>query len=274
MKFGFSDSFLKNTQSLVLEGADAALEDETALRCVLERYGVRSVSSLLSLFPDRFFQVQCRIVMYSIVIPYLRRLSMRLTAIAGFVGLLILIGGSTQAGTINASTSATNWDAAPLLDELDDIELSLTGLDQRINSDLDITFRLRADLDGFDEFVTLSIDGIDFGNWLNEDLADDVIADIVNDDGGPIGNQSRVIFEGTTSITQSQAASILADGLLVATFDFSDDVNDVADPPLNGFEFAEFAEFSVSYSVVPEPSSMMLALSAGGLTLVRRRRRS
>jgi len=203
---------------------------------------------------------------------------MRLILIGGLLGLVTFIGGSADAGIITASTSESDWDAAPIQDLLDDIDLTLDGLAARIDSDLAITFRLRADLDADNEFVTLSVDGISLGNWLNENLFDDSIADAVSDDGGDFRNQSRVIFEGTATLSQAQAQSILADGFLVATFDFSDEVNDLAPPTLNGFEQPEFAEFSISYnatnSTVPEPSSMMIALSACGLAFLRRRKRT
>ncbi len=185
-----------------------------------------------------------------------------------------------QGSAIMQRTSAVEWDPAPIRDLLDDLTLTLSGLPTNTNSDLSVTFRLRADLFSPGENVSLSIDGFPFGIWLNDDDTDDAIEDVfdghfldrpadsamlrsVNDDPSP--GESGWVFSGTATIPQAAFAPLIGDGELNALFDFSsgdsptERVDDSAFPAIHPWAFPEFAEFSISYETagaVPEPASL------------------
>ena len=71
---------------------------------------------------------------------------------------------------------------------------------------------------------------------------------------------------GTTTIPLASFLPLIADGTLNAFFNFSSNVTDVADPPINNSELPEFAQFSISYEArepdppvaVPEPGTLGL----------------
>lgn len=176
--------------------------------------------------------------------------------------------------TVTDSVSALEWDPSPIGNQLDDLTLSITGLDPAAASDLSITFKLRGDFDLSSEYVEIDVDGFSFGRWLNNVVGDDTIDGPVGDNGGPFSNQSAMIWVGTATIAQADLLPLIADGQLDANFVFSSAVNDLADPPFNSFEDPEFAEFSISYEAVPEPTSLAIfGLGAIGMAGMRRRRK-
>ena len=201
----------------------------------------------------------------------LRRLS-RWLAATGLAGALV--APTASASVVDTMTSSTDWDPASIFDSLNNLTLTLNGLATNLATDISVTFSLRADTDGANENVIMSVDGFSFGTWLNDVLGDDTITGPAGDTGGPLANQNATIFTGTATIPQAIAGGLIADGSLSALFNFSGDVTDLANPPSTSQSLPEFASFRVSYetematATAPEPASLaLLGLGLVALTL-------
>lgn len=151
--------------------------------------------------------------------------------------------------------------AADVFSDGADITLTFSGLDPAA-SGATFTFTVRGDLNGASENITVSVDGVSFGIWLDNVLANDSIDGPLNDVG---------IFDvpnvGTATLDFATFAPLVSDGTLVVTFDTSADVLGIIGGVGN-------TQARVQYiSQVPEPGILaLLGLGFAGLAATRKRK--
>ena len=105
------------------------------------------------------------------------------------VGLacLLVLGFTSTSQAISIDQTITKNDAQLPGEPLTDQTISFLGLKINPTSDATITFSVRGDFNGNSENVFLSVDGFNFGTWLDGNLGNDTIAGPAND----YGNQDR-----------------------------------------------------------------------------------
>ena len=131
-----------------------------------------------------------------------------------------------------------------------DQTISFLGLNTNPTSAATITFSVRGDFDLFSESIELSVNGFNFGTWLDDNPGNDTIAGPANDKG----NQYFSILTGTASIPLANLSGLVADGNLNFFFDYSGAVGNAGD---------DLAQVRVQYEAtdtapIPEPGTIFL----------------
>lgn len=179
-------------------------------------------------------------------------------------GLLLFLSGASNATLITQEIEYSDTYINSQIGNGGTLDFNFTGLVNPASSDLTVELWVRSDLNSSSESVTITADSgaFSFGNWLNNNSADDIITDTYND----IGTQGSVIHFGSATMTNPTFNSLLSDGQLSFNWNFSNAVNDFT---------SDFAKMRISYEVssVPEPGSiLLLGLGLAGLVTSRKRK--
>lgn len=173
------------------------------------------------------------------------RSGMSLLALAG----MLFVASPSHAFMADMSVSAGDAEIDPIRPG-GDLHLTLSGLPTDAISDALITFVVRGDFNGSGEYIDLSVEGMNLGTWLDNDINNDLI----DDPAGDVGSNYSSVVEGTYTLPLAQLLADLVDGELEFWFLYSDNVNDA--------NTGDLAKVRVQYETltapVPEPSTMLL----------------
>ncbi len=172
-----------------------------------------------------------------------------------FVGLLAcagVLGLATTSQAISIDQIITKNDDQLPGNPLTDQTISFSGLNPNPTSDATITFAVRGDFLGSGRNVFLSVDGFNFGTWLNNNEADDEIAGPTND----VGATYRFVA-GTAVIPWVTFSGLVADGSLNFLFDYSNFVQNLSNTRLLDAARVR-VQYEATASTVPEPGTIFL----------------
>ncbi len=187
------------------------------------------------------------------------RSGMSMLALVG----VLMVSVPSYALSVDVSTSVGDAVIDPILAGNGLLTLKLVGLPSDAVGNATVTFQVRGDFDGAGEYIDLSVDGFNFGRWLDQNSVNDIIVP------NGLGNEYESIITGMASIPMVDLNSILGDGELAFLFAYHVGGGQV----VNNFADGDFASVRVQYDYelaqigndnppttapVPEPGTMLL----------------
>jgi hypothetical protein len=171
------------------------------------------------------------------------------------VGLFLILAGEPA---LAFSASVTEVDYLEL-HGYSPFTLTLTNVPPLATDPADLMISISGDFDFSSEFVTVSVEGIDLGPFLDSDPTNDRFD---NASFGDVGGQGLTGGTASALLTLAEMALIQADGQILVTLQVS---------PASGNSPPFQEAVSLSISSVPEPSTALLLASGLAALVVRRR---
>ena len=146
------------------------------------------------------------------------------------------------------------------------ITITFAGLPTNPVTGALVDFTVKGDFNSSSEYIDISMDGLSFGRWLDNNVGNDSIAGPTGDAGNEYDSQ----IHGSVAVPLASLAPRLADGALAFTFNYSSNVTNLQ----SGDLLRVRVRYVAGYQQVPEPAFAALFAGAAGIIALRRRRRA